>query len=152
MKLTILRHAATEPNSITGNDFDRKLKNEGRHQCHKLRKYFELLCFQSVWCSSALRTKETAQLILTDKHPEPLFFDEMYLATNEDLLQKIWNDCPNGDLLLIGHNPGISRLAAYSIEEPFILDTGELIHIEFEVDTWFELTRGTGTIVDRYRP
>jgi len=148
MKLLILRHAATEPHTQHRNDFDRRLTNEGRDRCYVLPKAFEALRIETVWCSSSVRTKETATLVLNNMQPKPAFLDEMYLATNDDLLQKIWHDAPDGDLFLIGHNPGISYLATYSTGDAIALSTGELICIEFDIKSWNELTQESGIIVD----
>ena len=136
MKLLILRHAATEPHTQHRNDFDRRLTNEGRDRCYVLRKAFEALRIETVWCSSSVRTKETATLVLNNMQPKPDFLDEMYLATNDDLLQKIWHDAPDGDLFLIGHNPGISYLATYSTGDAIARKARLILHIKIKKNSF----------------
>jgi len=56
------------------------------------------------------------------------------------------------NLLIIGHNDGISSLASYLTEEYVHLKTCELVVLDFHVDEWAALSAGTATIAHRYRP
>ncbi len=65
-------------------------------------------------CSAALRTRETAALVLAGfAAPPPVAFeDELYLAALPDLIRRLrrLNEATKA-VLLIGHNPGLHELA-----------------------------------------
>jgi len=67
-----------------------------------------------VLCSSALRTRETAELALAALAPRPriLFEDGLYLAGPAALLKRlIALDEADRTVLVVGHNPGLHALA-----------------------------------------
>lgn len=68
-----------------------------------------------VLCSPAARTRETAELALAGyaSAPHVIFDDGLYLATAEQLLDRLRRldeDCQAA--MVIGHNPGLHELAA----------------------------------------
>lgn len=153
MKLHILRHAKTDNYSSTGKDINRKLLPEGIEQANALRSYFDKIeGVKTVWCSEAERTRQTAEIVLNDTYPKPNFNLELYLASKQILLQNLWKFESSEDLLIIGHNFGISDLINYFVDDYHKLDTAEYVCIEFSCNTWTETSMGAGTIVDRYRP
>lgn len=62
--------------------------------------------------SSATRAAETAQLIAEqfEAAPEISYISGLYHASPETILQKI-RVAPDGDLMVVGHNPGIASFA-----------------------------------------
>lgn len=154
MKLHLLRHAKTDQSSPTGRDFDRKLLPRGIAQCADLRNTLPSeLQMVEVWCSSSARTRATYALISEGgKLQEATFSDALYLASRSELFQAITAHNGDQDLLIIGHNFGISDLAAYLIDEHVELQTGGYICISFDIASWQELSRGLGTTVLSYRP
>ena len=62
-----------------------------------------------IFSSSARRTRETARFIFDDQQ-EILFFDELYLVGKDDLMAFISNREEVKEILIIGHNFGISSL------------------------------------------
>jgi phosphohistidine phosphatase len=67
-----------------------------------------------VLCSSALRTRETAELVLAGFKPPPriLYEDALYLAAAKALLRRLAQlGEADGSVLVIGHNPGLHELA-----------------------------------------
>lgn len=156
MKLYLIRHGKAEVTARSGRDFDRALAAKGHKQCEHLGKY---LCEEEfskdliVWCSDALRTKESLLYVRSGgvKLPKAIYSKELYLCSQDDLLKKIWSQDHNLDIMIIGHNFGISELAEYFSDDFIELRTGEYICIEFDLSTWEEACRATGTIVDRYR-
>lgn len=151
MKLHILRHGKAESHSIK--DFDRKLHKKGRKQCELLKTYFkERNGIKEIWCSDAFRTRETLHRVSNEHWPKAKFSTSLYLASKDFLLDEIWNNNSSNELLIVGHNFGISDLASYFTEEHIDLGTGEYICIEFQANSWNETSMGLGVIVDRYRP
>jgi len=154
MKLHLLRHGKTQQQSSTGSDYDRELNEKGIAQCALLAEYFrkiDLNC--EIWCSSAKRTRQTHSNI-TKKVDlgSVLMRDDLYLCSRQTLLEALWNRDGDEDLLIIGHNYGISDLATYLTDERIELRTGGYICIEFVDFQWKELSRGLGIIADQYRP
>ena len=154
MRLHIIRHGKAEDLSLEKKDFDRDLSTEGVEQIKLLNNYFSsTLGVSSVWCSSANRTKQTYSGIKSlVEGAEIHFHEDFYLCKRDFLLSKIWSNTNKGDLLIIGHNFGISQLAAYLLDEPIELGTSEYISIDFDAENWEEISNGTGTIHDRFRP
>lgn len=151
MKLYLLRHAKTNQQSPTGQDFDRELLPKGIAQCAMMREHLEGLQGVHVLCSSAQRTRQTLQEIRLNSE-EVEFRDELYLCSRDRILQTIWNANTSKDLMVIGHNFGISDLAEYLLEDYIEMRTCELLVFDFEIDSWQEVSKGLGTLVDRYRP
>lgn len=151
MKLYLLRHAKTNQQSPTGKDFDRELLPKGIAQCTMMREHLEGLHGVHVLCSSAERTRQTLQEIRL-KSDEVEFRDELYLCSRDCILQTIWNVNTTKDLMVVGHNFGISNLAEYLLEDYVEMRTCELLVFDFEIDSWQEVSKGLGTLVDRYRP
>ena len=154
MKLHLLRHGKTHQQSDSGKDFDRKLNEKGLAQCELLGEYFakkEIYC--ETWCSSARRTRETFSNVSKKINLKKVVMrDDFYLCSRETLLDALWERTGDDDLLIIGHNFGISDLATYLTDTRIELRTGGYICIEFTDFRWQELSRGLGVIADQYRP
>lgn len=154
MKLHLLRHGKTHQQSNTGRDYDRKLNEKGIIQCEFLGEYFaakNLDC--EVWCSSAKRTRETFVNVTKKVELKKVVMrEDFYLCSRETMLEALWQRSGNDDLLIVGHNYGISELATYLTDVRIELRTGGYICIEFVDFRWEELSRGLGVISDQYRP
>lgn len=154
MKLHLLRHGKTQQQSSTGRDFDRELIEKGLIQCQMLGEYFkknDLSC--ETWCSGAKRTRQTYANVAKNLRLDKIVMrDDLYLCSRTKLLEALWGHDGNEDLLIIGHNFGISDLATYLTDVRIELRTGGYICIEFDDFRWAELSRGLGTIADQYRP
>ncbi|MFT5859807.1 MAG: phosphohistidine phosphatase [Flavobacteriaceae bacterium] len=154
MKLHLLRHAKTSPTSDSGKDIDRPLSVKGIAQSNLMGVYLQnRMDPTKTLCSSALRTRETLdivgyQMLLTGIS----ISDTFYLCSRDQFLQFLGELDGDDDLLVIGHNFGISDLATYLTDTRLELRTSEYICIEFKGLNWKELSRGTGSIVDQYRP
>ncbi len=154
MKLYLLRHAKTQPTSKTGRDFDRCLALKGHLQGEELKTFFlQITPNCDVWCSSAMRTRETLDFLLPNSSfKEITYSEDIYLCSAQTYLKKIWSKSDTNDLMIVGHNFGISDLAGYLSDEQITMKTGQLIVLKFEADSWMETSRGTGAIIANYRP
>ena len=67
-----------------------------------------------ILCSSARRTRETMELVIAEfgARPRSVLEDELYEATKHELMSRL-RRLPEdiGNVLLIGHNPGLHQLA-----------------------------------------
>lgn len=155
MKLHLLRHAKTEVISTSGRDFDRALMTKGVVQANLMGQYlkFAQKDIQETYCSDAVRTKQTLDIISNSIDCGKIHLkNELYLADRETLLGLIWRIKHNKDILIVGHNDGLSQFASYLTDQHVHLKTCCYLCIEFELDTWKETSIGTGTIVADYRP
>ncbi|MDX1445083.1 SixA phosphatase family protein [Lishizhenia sp.] len=155
MKLFLLRHAKTAKAEKNQNDFDRDLMDKGLRQCKLLSTYFKENNFHlpQVFCSSAQRTKHTYDLIkdALGEH-EFMLRSELYLASRAEMMKFVWEQQGKEDMLIIGHNNGISDLAMYFLDEPLMLPTAGLIILEFPFDNWTECSKATAQCFDLYLP
>ncbi|MET0134981.1 MAG: histidine phosphatase family protein [Kibdelosporangium sp.] len=111
--LLILRHASAA-NEPANADEERPLTQLGRSEATQVGKHVAEWKPEQVLCSTALRTRQTWQLISPELETEPEidFEPAIYQANADTLRELIW--LAAGDartLLLIGHNPAVHELA-----------------------------------------
>lgn len=155
MKLHLLRHAKTQAVAPSGRDFDRELLPKGIAQADEMGRFLneKLSRKITVYCSSSARTKQTATLVQAHfEFRDIRFLDRLYHAELNTLLDFTWSVEGNDDILLIGHNEGISDLASYFTDKFISLKTCGYICIEFEGNSWKEASRGMGTETNSFRP
>ena len=147
--LYLLRHS--DAVNSADNDYNRKLSHLGKDKAHHFSTKFSAeFSFDLVLCSSANRTKETLNL-LELKQTEILFYDSLYLAEKEMLLAEIEKvPVRITNLLIIGHNNGLSDLARYLTGSNIHLSTCQMIQIQLETNAWNLLGQETGRIVRNF--
>ena len=155
MKLHLIRHAKTNQVSPTGKDYDRELLPRGWRQCKELDLFFSRMSFSNadVYCSGAARTRETLQGIESNFPEDNVgYTDDLYLCGLKDYLKIIWSNSSKEDMVMIGHNFGISDVANYFLDTYLEMKTAEYICIEFPFDSWELAFQSTGIMKNRFRP
>jgi phosphohistidine phosphatase len=114
-QLHLLRHAKSSWDD-DGDDHARPLNRRGREAARLIGGNLPKVVsgFDLVLCSSALRTRETAELALGGFKPAPkiLFEDALYLANHAALMLRLCQIDERYDaVMVIGHNPGLHELA-----------------------------------------
>jgi phosphohistidine phosphatase len=114
-RLHLLRHAKSNRDEGV-EDKERPLAKRGRDASRRIGETLHsgIGPVDLVLCSSSLRTRETAELVLAKFKPRPkiLFEDSIYLADAKTLLRRLTQlDESAGSVLVIGHNPGLHELA-----------------------------------------
>jgi phosphohistidine phosphatase len=114
-RLHLLRHAKSSRDEGI-DDKERPLSRRGRDDSRRIGETLPagIGKVDLVLCSSALRTRETAELVLAGFKPRPhiLFEDAIYLAGAKALLRRLGQlGESEGSVLVIGHNPGLHELA-----------------------------------------
>jgi phosphohistidine phosphatase len=114
-RLHLLRHAKSSRDEGV-EDKERPLSRRGRDGSRRIGEILQAGTgpVDLVLCSSALRTRETAELALAKFKPMPkiLFEDTLYLAGVKALLRRLTQlEESAGSVLVIGHNPGLHELA-----------------------------------------
>ena len=119
--LHLLRHAKSSWKD-GADDFQRPLNRRGREAAQHLGRDLPKIAggIDLVLCSSAARTRETLDLALAGfaARPRCLIEDGLYLADCNKLLERLQHlGEDDGNVLLIGHNPGLHQLAL-ALAEP----------------------------------
>ncbi|HXC29097.1 MAG TPA: histidine phosphatase family protein [Stellaceae bacterium] len=114
-QLHLLRHAKSSWDD-DADDHARPLNKRGREGARLIGDSLPRAInhLDLVLCSSALRTRETAELVLAGFSPGPkiLYEDDLYLATEATLMQRLHELDETSDVVMvIGHNPGLHELA-----------------------------------------
>lgn len=114
-RLHLLRHAKSGRDEGL-DDHERRLSRSGRETARRVAESLPaaLGAVDLVLCSTALRTRETASLVLAGfaVPPRISFEDALYLAAPAALMRRLRRlDESEGTVLLIGHNPGLHELA-----------------------------------------
>lgn len=158
--LYLLRHAKSSWKTEASEDFDRPLSKRGRAAAKAMGAYLARhdIAPAQVLCSSAKRTRETMERVLKAVGAAmPVRFEKgIYMAEETKLLRRLkrLNDSL-GSAMLVGHNPGLERLALLlsgeggdalrsQLQEKF--PSGSLAVIETAVERWADLEPGCGRI------
>ena len=154
MILHLLRHSKTNQISSSGKDFDRELLDRGKEQARMMSEHFKEMSIAqtSVYCSSAIRTRETLAIIQKEINFSNItYLDHLYLASEAALLQFLWEKDAE-DIMIVGHNEGLSDLASYCMGAEIHLKTCSYIKINISALNWQEAIAAKGQMLDFYRP
>ena len=149
--LYLLRHAKSSWKDDSLADFDRPLKGRGREAAEQMgnRLASEKLQDAVLICSPAVRTRQTAKLVLKHSrlHMDQRFDERIYEASLRDLCQVI-SEIPDDrqTAMLIGHNPGFEELLAFLTGEARLMPTCALAKIKLEVASWKDARAGEGSL------
>ena len=114
-ELILLRHAHAEPAVPGQADLDRALSPEGLAEAEAAGRWLAEhgLVPDCVLCSPARRTRETLEAVLAVVgYVDQRLEDAIYEATPGTLAALADSHRDVGRLLVVGHNPGLERLAA----------------------------------------
>ena len=154
MKLHLLRHAKTNPHSPTGLDYDRELLPKGYEQIAELKLFFVQHQIQPkhILCSSAMRTRQTLAELKDLWHEASIqFIDELYLASKQEILDQICAQNSSEEILVVGHNDGLSDLVMNLAHPPHALKTCGFISMEFPFESSAYISQDTGSILAMFR-
>jgi phosphohistidine phosphatase len=171
MRLLLLRHAKSDQAAGKHmDDLDRPLNARGRSTAPRMGAHMRSKGYvpQLILCSSAMRTRETLDLVATNFSPAPKIktMKALYLADWTAILKAV-REVPRtvSSVLVIGHNPGIERLAvalglnptsaaerarAERLAEKF--PTAALAVFDFDGSDWTAIKPGSGRLVDFVKP
>jgi phosphohistidine phosphatase len=151
--LFLVRHAKSDWSISGQKDIDRELNVRGINDAPRMgRKLHELNVKPDLIISSpANRAKNTAEFIAeqlqydTDKI---LLQEEIYEASVRSLLAVI-NDLSDNcnAVMIVGHNPTFTYIGEYLTKQNLDnVPTCGVVHIEFEIDSWKEVSEGNGIL------
>lgn len=113
-QLILFRHAKTEPYSETGSDETRQLTDRGHLDAQAISVQLKALGIEPTRAlvSTARRTRQTVaefKRVYTDIQVQ--FYEQLYLADPEEIINCIQTAEDTETLVVIGHNPGLHELA-----------------------------------------
>jgi len=150
-RITLLRHAKSSWAAPASPDRDRELADRGHRDLRVMgRRLLARKARPSLILSSpAVRAASTARAIASAlSYPEEFlqFEDQLYLATPDEILGIIEiQDDKFSDVMLIGHNPGLTDLANALLPDLHLhnLPTCGVIAIDIAVTAWSEVDSGS---------
>jgi phosphohistidine phosphatase len=164
-ELILFRHAKSSWDDPLLHDFDRPLNRRGRRAAAHMAGWMADAKYRPtlVLCSPATRTRETHDIVRAVLgNPEVKFERALYLASATSLLQRLRKlPAKMRSVMLIGHNPGLQRLALKlsagqragvraRINKKF--PTAAFVRFEITADEWRNLGPGTTRLLDFVRP
>ena len=152
LRLTLLRHAKTEPAHAGQDDWDRALEASGQKDAPEMARRLRErdLKPDKIISSPAVRALTTATIITREIGvcEGRLSRDErLYLASPKMLLQvvrQLGGSAPH--LMIVGHNPGLTEFADKLSAERDVdnMPTCALYTLEFDIAAWSELDWNSG--------
>ena len=112
--LSLLRHAKSSWDHPALPDFERPLNERGRRAAARMGKYIAEHDLEpdSISCSSAVRTRQTLDLVIPHfKTPPKIEYQDALYHAEPDALLKAVKSATGHHVLLIGHNPGLHMMA-----------------------------------------
>ncbi|HEY0681821.1 MAG TPA: histidine phosphatase family protein [Steroidobacter sp.] len=151
-RLTLLRHAKTEPQHSGQEDWDRVLEPRGLKDAPEMARRLRerKLKPDLVITSPAVRALTTAQIFARELHlpAAKLQQDErLYLASPKvlkEVVRELGGDAHH--LMIVGHNPGLTEFADRISEEREVdnMPTCAIYTLEFDLKDWSELEWDSG--------
>ena len=166
LTLSLLRHAKSSWDSPSLDDFDRPLAKRGQKAAPEIGAALAAMGLKPdlVLCSTALRARETLDLVLpklASPAPQTIYEEALYMASPSTLLERVRSVPPRIDdlavhhVMLVGHNPGLEELAPMLIGGGATDDitrmaqkfpTAAAAIIAFDVDEWPMIGPGLGRL------
>ncbi|HEY4367301.1 MAG TPA: histidine phosphatase family protein [Steroidobacteraceae bacterium] len=156
LRLTLVRHAKTEPAHPGQEDWDRVLEARGQRDAPEMgrRMKQQHLKPDRVLSSPAVRAITTATIMARElgvAASKVVQDERLYLAGPKDMLhvvQELGGDV--GHLMVVGHNPGITEFADRLSSERSLdnMPTGAVYTLEFDIGAWAELDWASGVNAD----
>jgi phosphohistidine phosphatase len=154
-KLFLLRHGKASSSKVDEKDFDRPLNKKGIAQINQQGQHLqsEHPKFDQLIYSSAKRTKETAEIANEQLSIKALISSEdLYLADEHTILSFIKANAFDENILYVGHNFGISRLASDLAGYSISMTTGMMIEFDLDIGKWDELKINKASLKSTYAP
>lgn len=156
-RVWLLRHAKSSWDEPGLADHDRPLAPRGRKAARRIAAWAanNRVRPELVLCSTALRTRATLELVSGALGAPPAQIEHvLYHASAEELVERLRAvQAGVGDLLVIGHNPGLHELACMLAPPgPESFPTGALAELRLAIERWQDLRSGCGSLATLVLP
>ncbi len=140
MDIYVLRHGEAEPRGKNIAEADRKLTPKGRRDVDRVARLARRakVAPDIILTSPYARALETANIAAAAFDPVPPLSETKALLPNvrpEQVWKEVRSHAASRQLVLVGHEPQLSRLAAYLLAVPnlkFDLKKGALVRISMD--------------------
>jgi len=157
-RIYLIRHGKAE-DGFDKPDFERNLLPKGLKKTEKIAHFLvkQKAKPEQIIVSMAYRTLQTAEVILGVLSLKKNIIKEqknLYLASSNYMLDTIYAvDDKIQELMLIGHNPGISNLATYlSNVDIDWMSTSAVVAIDLDIKKWTDIAQGKKKYVFHVKP
>ena len=155
--LYLMRHAKSSWKESDLADFDRPLNERGRRAAPFMGKVIAErgMSIDRIASSTAKRARRTAKLFKEAAAitSELVLDDRIYEASPSTLLYVVSETDDQVDsLMLVGHNPGMEGTIRVLTGEAEPMPTAAIAIINLEIDSWKEISAGTGKLQAVVRP
>lgn len=156
-RLILTRHAKSSWDDPLTPDHDRPLNERGKAAAADLGQWLSSRGYipDEVLCSDALRTRKTFSGIAPALPATPVLeLKPALYHAGPDVMLAVLRHAKGEVVMMIGHNPGIAEFAARIVAQaPLSPDfsrypTGATLVADFAIDSWADLTFGSGTVDD----
>jgi phosphohistidine phosphatase len=156
LRLTLVRHAKTEPARAGQEDWDRVLEARGQRDAPEMGQRLKgrHLKPERILSSPAVRAITTATIIARELGVQAgkVHQDErLYLAAPKDMLKVVHELGGNArHLMIVGHNPGITEFGDRLSAERSLdnMPTCAVYTLEFDIGGWADLEWSSGVNAD----
>lgn len=163
-RLLLLRHAKALDGA---DDANRPLALRGCDDAARLGHYLSQHgpLPDLVYCSTALRARQTADLVLEGVRTRVQYAAGLYLADEDVIEAFVWDGGRADCLAIVGHNPALAQYARQLVCPPenpradtafttlnLHYPPGTLTVIDFDIDDWTDVASRRGRLVSFIRP
>jgi phosphohistidine phosphatase len=154
-RLILTRHAKSSWDDPLTPDHERPLNDRGKIAAADLGQWLASRGYtpEQVLCSDAVRTRATFDGMALPGDPKLELKSALYNA-GPDVMLAVLRHAKADNVMMIGHNPGISEFAARLVArapanaEFQRYPTGATLVLEFPIDDWQETSFGHGAVLD----
>jgi phosphohistidine phosphatase len=152
-RVTLLRHAKSDWDNPSQNDFERPLNQRGESNGKLIGARLKKSGMRPslIISSDAVRAITTARLIARNIG-YPIEFIQpdhgLYLASPAGIIEVIEGEGENyNDVMVVGHNPGLTELANTLCNSQIDnIPTCGVFAVDMEIDSWADLANTQGTL------
>lgn len=151
-KLYLVRHAKSDWSNPSLDDFDRPLNQRGKKNAPFMGKILKKKKIKPdlIISSPAYRARETARKIAKKiRYLDEIMYNEhLYEASLKEILEIVtFIEDEYDEVFIVGHNPSLNMLAFYLIDFNENIPTTGILEIEFNSQTWREISKKNAKFV-----
>lgn len=156
-RLLLMRHAKSSWGEASLADFERPLNERGLKAAPLVGRFIRKqgLRPELILSSPAERARQTAALVAEAARLDaPLRYDERIYEATPARLAEVVSQVEEGvgELLLVGHNPGLEGLLELLTGESRRMPTAALARVALDVEKWGRVREGVGRVALFVRP